>query len=139
MAKQFTRILPATQAYPSDMRRQLWPLCCGAAIISGFNDVNVLTEDELVEKIHETMLPVPDLQVFVGETINPKLTFLTLNSSQMSSQKIMAALNKAGFVKIGEGKPRGSAQGFFIQDQSGSFCTEPVKNGKGTGKEVVAA
>lgn len=139
MAKQFTRILAADKAFPSEMRRQLWPLCCGAAIISGFKDVAVLSEDELVEAIHETLLPVPDLQVFVGETINPKLTFLTLNSSQMSSQKIMNALNKAGFVKIGEGKPRGGAQGFFIQDQSGSFCTEPVKNGKGAGKEVVAA
>lgn len=132
MAKELpTRILPSNKPYPAEMRRQLWPLCCGASIISGFKEVNVLTEDELVEQINETITGyIPDLQVFSGEQMMPKLTFLTLNSTQMASKKIVSALSKAGFVKMGEGNPRGSAQGFFVQDQSLTFHTEPIKAGK---------
>lgn len=119
------------QSYPAEMRRQLWALCCGASIISGFKDVNKLTEDELVTDINECIGLVPDMQVFGGEQINPKFTFLTLNSGQMGSPKIMTAIAKAGFFLIGTGKPRGSLQGFFLRDDSASTWT-PTGNTKTT-------
>ncbi len=133
------RILPENTSYPANMRRQLWPLCCGASILSGFKDVMKLTEDKLVKQIMDTINnEVPDLQVFAGEAMKPKLTFLTLNSGQMASKKIMDAIKAAGFVKIGAGSPRGAQQGFFVQDTSGTFTTEAVKNGVAV-KEAVAA
>jgi hypothetical protein len=104
------------------MRRQLWPLCCGASIISGFKSVNTLTAEQLVEQINHTIENArPDFQVYGHENMTPKLTFLTLNSDQMASKKIMTAIEKCGFVKIGEAKPRGSAQGFFMRDTSKSW------------------
>jgi hypothetical protein len=110
--------------YPEEMRRQLWPLCCGASILSGFKNVATLSHDELVKQITETIDEmIPDHQVYLHETMKPKLTFLTLNSGQMNSPKIMKALEATGFVKIGEGQPRGSAQGFFVRDTSGTFKT----------------
>jgi len=116
-------------SYPSDMRRQLWPLCCGAAIISGFKNVNQLSDDELVADIEACVKTVPDMQVFGGETINPKFTFLTLNSGQTGSPKIMAALDKADFFLIGTGTPRGGKQSFFLRDDTpGSWS--PVMNTK---------
>jgi hypothetical protein len=105
-----------TQSYPSEMRRQLWALCCGASIISGFKEVNQLTDEELVADIKKCLATVPDMQVFGGETINPKFTFLTLNSGQMGSKKIMSAIEKCGFFRIGTGNPRGGEQGFFLRD-----------------------
>lgn len=116
-------------SYPADMRRQLWALCCGASIISGFKDVNKLTEDELVSDIESCVGMVPDMQVFGGEQINPKFTFMTLNSGQMGSAKIMAACDKAGFFLIGTGKPRGSLQGFYLRDDS-SDTWSPTGNTK---------
>lgn len=104
--------------YPEPMRRQMWPLCCGASIISGFKQVNTLTDDELVEQIEATMKSRPDFQIYAGETMNPALTFLTLNSGQMESKKIMAAIAKCGFKKIADAKPRGGTQGFFLKDTS---------------------
>lgn len=105
-------------SYPAEMRRQLWPLCCGASIISGFKEVNALSEDELIADINASVAMVPDMQVFAGEQINPKFTFLTLNSGQMGSAKIMACIEKAGFFMIGVGAPRGGKQGFFLRDDS---------------------
>ncbi len=35
--------------FPSEMRTQLWPLCCGARIISGFKHAANLTLEDLVE------------------------------------------------------------------------------------------
>lgn len=108
--------------YPDEMRTQLWPLCCGARIISGFKNVFELDADQLVKKINETIdEAVPDFQVYAHEEMTPAFTFLTLNSGQMASKKIMAAIEKAGFVKIGEGKPRGAPQGFFLRDTSKSW------------------
>jgi hypothetical protein len=108
--------------YPAEMRRQLWPLCCGASILSGFKDVGTIPEDKLVEQIKHTIDGmVPDLQVYGHESMMPKLTFLTLNSTQMGSDKIMSAVTKAGFVKFAEATPRGHAQGFFVRDVSNSF------------------
>lgn len=108
--------------YPEEMRTQLWPLCCGARIISGFKTVNKLSEDELVQQITGILdNSIPDHQVFEGETFKPKMTWLTLNSDQMSSKKIMDCIKKAGFIKVGEGKPRGSPQGFFLRDTSGTW------------------
>lgn len=104
--------------YPDEMRRQLWPLCCGASIISGFKAVNGLTEEELIKDIEDSVKMVPDMQVFGGEQINPKFTFLTLNSGQMGSKKIMACIEKAGFFLIGVGAPRSSKQGFFLRDDT---------------------
>jgi hypothetical protein len=106
------------KSYPEEMRRQLWALCCGASIISGFKSVQNMTYDELVQDIEKCVGTVPDMQVYGGEQINPKFTFLTLNSGQLNSPKIMTAIAKAGFFKIGEGKPRGSTQGFFLRDDS---------------------
>jgi len=94
-------------------------LCCGARIISGFKAVHTQTEAEIVDQIEDVIKNyVPDHQVFKGEQMMPKFTFLTLNSGQMASEKIMGAIAKAGFVKIGVGKPRGSDQGFFLRDDS---------------------
>lgn len=112
------------QAFPEEMRRQLWPLCCGASILSGFKHAGNRSEEELVEEINFVInKTLPDFQVYNGEQMKPKLTFLTLNSSQMASAKVMKCIEKAGFVKIGEGKPRGSPQGFFVQDTSGTYKT----------------
>jgi len=118
-----------TQSYPAEMRRQLWPLCCGASIISGFKNVNQLTDEELVADIEASVKMVPDMQVFGGEQINPRFTFLTLNSGQMGSPKIMKAIEKAGFFLIGTGAPRGSKQGFFLRDDSDGTWT-PFANTK---------
>ena len=119
--KTFEQTFPGH--YPSEMRRQLWPLCCGASIISGFKDVGLMTEAQLVDAIEDTLDAVPDFQVFAGETIVPKLTFLTLNAGQMGSKKIMQAIEKAGFFKIGEASPRHTLQGFFVRDDSKTWKT----------------
>jgi hypothetical protein len=109
--------------YPSEMRRQLWPLCCGASIISGFKTAHTLDEDELVKQINSTIDDfVPDLQVFSNETICPKLIYLTLNSTQMASPKIMNAIKRVGFVQFAVARPRGSDQGFFVFDKSKTFA-----------------
>lgn len=114
--------------YPAEMRTQLWPLCCGAMILSGFKNVQTLTEEQLVKRINDTISNmIPDLQVFGYETIRPTIVFLTLNRSQMDSPKIMNSITACGFVKIGI---KNNYQGFFVKDMSNSFTTEPVKNGK---------
>jgi hypothetical protein len=114
-----------TKPYPAEMRTQLWPLCCGAKIISGFKTVGNLEPAELVKQINEICDgPTPDHQVYTGEVINPKLTFLTLNSGQMQSKSIMQAIEAAGFTQFAVAAPRGSKQGFFYRDKSNTF--EPV-------------
>lgn len=117
------RILSADKPYPSEMRRQLWPLCCGASILSGFKDIHQYkTNEDLVKAIKSTIDDyIPDLQVFKGEQMRPSLTFLTLNDGQMASPKIMDAIKETGFVKIGEASPRGRPQGFFVRDTSNSL------------------
>ncbi len=110
--------------YPAEMRRQLWPLCCGASILSGFKSVNVLSDEELLADITALINPdgpVPDLQVYKDEMMRPKLTFLTLNSSQLASPKIMKAIELAGFKSIGTAQPRGHVQGFFVHDASDTW------------------
>ncbi len=104
--------------FPSEMRTQLWPLCCGARIISGFKHAANLTLEDLVEEIEATLEAVPDFQVFQGEQMQPKLTMLTLNARQMASPKIMQAVEKCGFKLVFTAKPRGSKQGFFVRDES---------------------
>lgn len=111
------------EPYPAEMRTQLWPLCCGAGIISGFKDAGKYTDEELLKRINEvTDKYTPDHQVYKGEEIRPKLFFLTLNDAQMQSKKIMNAIKEAGFVKFAEAKPRGSVQGFFVRDKSKTFA-----------------
>lgn len=116
--KSFKR---SNEAYPPEMRRQLWPLCCGASILSGFKAVGNLSPEELVASIDETLNSVPDLQVYGSETINPQLTFLTLNGDQMKSKAILTAIDKAGFVQFGASTPRNSGQGFFYRDPTKTF------------------
>lgn len=121
--------------YPAEMRRQLWPLCCGASILSGFKQVNVMSDEELVKQIEKLCSPggpVPDFQVFTGEHMTPKFTFLTLNSGQAQSPKITNAIAKAGFFLVGTGKPRGSLQYFYLRDDSndGKGSWEPTSNTK---------
>ena len=111
--------------YPSEMRTQLWPLCCGARIISGFKHAANLTLEDLVEEIEATLKAVPDFQVFEYETIQPKLTLLTLNDHQMASPKIMQAVEKCGFKLVFTAKPRGSKQGFFVRDDSKTLQLNP--------------
>ena len=125
--KNITQTFPGS--YPADMRRQLWPLCCGASILSGFKSVNQLSEEELIADIEASVKMVPDMQVFAGEQINPKFTFLTLNSGQMASKKIMDCIEKAGFFMIGTGAPRGNKQGFFLRDDTDGTWT-PTGNTK---------
>ena len=119
MTKTFGPTYPGD--YPEEMRTQLWPLCCGARIISGFKAAHNSTDEELVKQIEDTLKAIPDHQVYNHETMRPKLTFLTLNNGQMQSKKIMAAIEKCGFVKFAEAQPRGSKQGFFVRDESKSF------------------
>lgn len=112
--------------FPEEMRRQLWPLCCGASILSGFKNIQNLTDAELVQQIEDVIKAVPDFQVFQTETMTPKMTFLTLNSSQMGSAKIMKAIKAAGFFEVGRGTPRGQPQGFFLRDTSNSWKATPA-------------
>lgn len=108
--------------FPPEMRRQMWPLCCGFSIISGFKNVAKMTPEELVEQIEYTCtVPRPDFQIFGNEQMRPRMTFLTLNSSQMGSKKIMTAIEKCGFKLIGTGKPRASKQGLFLRDTSDTW------------------
>lgn len=108
--------------FPSEMRRQLWPLCCGAAILSGLKHAGNMSDDDLVAEINFVINDtLPDFQVYQGEQMKPKLTWLTLNSGQMASKKIMACVEKAGFVKVAVASPRGSPQGFFVHDTSNTF------------------
>ena len=111
--------------YPSEMRTQLWPLCCGARIISGFKHAANLSIEDLVEEIEATLKAVPDFQVFEHETMQPKLTMLTLNSGQMGSPKIMQAVEKCGFKLVFTAMPRGSKQGFFVRDESKTLQLNP--------------
>lgn len=119
------RVLPFTQNYPENLRRQLWPLCCGASILSGFKDAfNYNDSAEMTAAILDVIEnTIPDLQVYAGEEMRPKLTFLTLNESQMKSPMIMKAITDAGFVKFAEASPRGRPQGFFRRDTSETFKT----------------
>lgn len=107
--------------YPSEMRTQMWPLCCGARIISGFKNVATLNDAQLDQAIKDTLAAIPDHQIFSGETFKPAFTFLTLNSGQTASPKLMAAVERAGFKLIFTGSPRGSKQSFFLLDTSGTY------------------
>lgn len=110
------------KSYPAEMRTQLWPLCCGVKIISGFKAVGNFDPKELVAKITETCDKyTPDHQVYGGETINPALTMLTLNAGQMQSKAIMEAVAAAGFTQFAKGTGRNKEQGFFYRDTSGNF------------------
>jgi hypothetical protein len=117
-------------SFPPDMRRQLWPLCCGASIISGFKHAGRVTEDELLKEIENQLKQVPDFQVFQGEQLNPRLTFLTLNESQTKDTKLMSAVTKAGFKKFADGRPRGSLQSFFFRDDSNTFTVYPLEEAR---------
>ena len=107
--------------YPDEMRTQMWPLCCGARIISGFQNVAKLDDAQLDTAIAKTLDAIPDHQIFGGETFKPAFTFLTLNSSQTDSPKLMAAVERAGFKLIFTGAPRGRTQSFFLRDTSKTF------------------
>lgn len=116
--------------FPEGLRRQLWPLCCGASILSGFKNVVNLTDDELVNQINEAIDDhIPDFQVYKGETMTPKLTFLTLNEGQAQSKKITGAVEKAGFVLFATARPRGGLQHFYVKDTSNTFQSNEVKVG----------
>lgn len=119
MIKTFSR---SSAAYPAEMRVQLWPLCCGAKIISGFKAVQNFEPEELAKQIVDVCENwTPDGQVYAGESLNPNLTFLTLNSGQIASKAIMSAITAAGFVQIGQGTPRNAQQGFFVRDPGKKF------------------
>ena len=108
--------------FPPEMRRQMWPLCCGMSILSGFKDVAMLTEDELVQQIEYICTkPRPDFQIFAAEEMRPAMTWLTLADHQMASKKIMDAIEKCGFTLVGTGQPRGKPQGLFLRDTSKSW------------------
>lgn len=118
--KTFGPSLPGN--FPEEMRRNMWPLCCGFSILSGFKNVANLTEDELVDQIEFCCTtPRPDFQIFASEEMRPKMTFLTLNSTQMGSMKVMKAIERCGFKKVGSGRPRFHEQGLFLRDTSGTW------------------
>ena len=75
----------------------------------------------LDQQIKDTLNAIPDHQIFAGETFKPAFTFLTLNSGQTASPKLMAAVERAGFKLIFTGSPRGSKQSWFLLDTSGTF------------------
>lgn len=108
--------------YPAEMRNQLWPLCCGAQILSGFKAVGNETHEELVAKINDICDNyIADHQVYANEQMRPTVAFLTLNGQQMQSPKIIAAVEEAGFKLFGQGTDRGYQQGFFVRNKSGHF------------------
>lgn len=112
----------SSKSYPEEMRTQNWPLCCGAKIISGFKNVGNETDEELIKQINSVCDDyVPDHQIYGGETINPALTFLTLNQGQMGSKKIVTAVEAAGFKLFAKGTGRNKEQGFFFRDTTKSF------------------
>ena len=81
-----------------------------------------IKKDDLVKQINEYCDQyTPDNQVFIGETINPMLTYLTLNSSQWASKKIVEAVKEAGFVLFATASPRGTKQYFLVRDKSQTF------------------
>jgi hypothetical protein len=109
-----------TKPYPADMRVQLWPLCCGARILSGFKNVAGKSTDEMVKMIEEQLNDyIPDGQVYIGERINPPLTFLTLNAGQASSKTLMDAVYKAGFKELFTAKK--GYQHFYVKAEPGSI------------------
>ena len=64
--------------FPPEMRRQLWPLCCGASILSGFKNVAAISHEDLVKQINDVIdNHRPDFQVYGYEDMRPRLTFLT--------------------------------------------------------------
>ena len=82
--------------FPAEMRRMIWPLCCGFSIISGFKNTLKLSEEALTSKIISIIEgDYPDFQVYEGEEISPSMTFLTLNEEQMNSNKVMRAIAAA--------------------------------------------
>lgn len=112
----------STGTYPSEMRNQLWPLCCGAQIISGLKDVHNLTVKEITAQLTDIADNyIADHQVFAGETMKPVVCFLTLNSGQMESPKIIEAVTAAGFLQFAKGTGRDSNQGFFVRNKGGNF------------------
>lgn len=113
--------------YPAEMRTQLWPLCCGGKIISGFKDVGNYTDDELVTKIKEVLNWTPDMQVFGGEGLRPVLCFLTLNSGQLASPKIIEAVETVGFQRFATSMSMSGQQGWFVFDPSGEFKLTELK------------
>lgn len=111
-----------SQPYPAEMRNQLWPLCCGAQILSGFKSVGTDTHEDLVKKINDLCDNyVADHQVFANEVMKPTVCFLTLNGGQMASAKIIKAVEEAGFKQFAKGTDRGYDQGFFVRNKSGNF------------------
>lgn len=115
-------------AYPAEMRTQLWPLCCGAKIISGFKDAHNLTDEELIQKIEDVRdTMVPDMQVYRGEQLRPVLCFLTLNSHQLASPKIMGAVTKTGFQRFATSQSMSGEQGWFVYDGRGAFQVHELK------------
>lgn len=113
-------------AYPEDMRTNLWPLCCGAAILSGFKNVGNKTDEELRAAIMEQVTnSIPDNQVYAGEQIRPGTLFVTLNGGQMGSPKIVKALTDCGFVQFAQGTDRNAQQGFFVRTANGNFKLLP--------------
>jgi len=116
------------KSYPSDMRVQLWPLCCGATILSGFKDTSTLTPEALVQQIKDTMQAIPDHQVFAGETITPKTIWVVLNGSQCKSPKITGALETVGFREVAECMLNSGIGKFYVYDGTKTFkitYTEP--------------
>lgn len=132
-----------TEAYPEDMRTQLWPLCCGAKTLSGFKQAHKYTDAAAMAKaITEALAVTPDLQVFVGESINPQTCFVTINGQQSASPKITEALKLAGFLQFAKGTTRNHGQTFWVRDTAGAFELTPdlMKPAKKKGiKEVAQA
>lgn len=86
--------------YPAELRAQLYPLCCGFTVISGFKDAGSKTEAGLTEELQTVMKKVPYNQVYTGEKMMPKTFSLVLNTSQMGSPKIVNAVRAAGFMPV---------------------------------------
>jgi hypothetical protein len=78
--------------YPEEMRNQLWPLCCGAAIVSGFKGAPT------GEALDAALAAIPYNQVYSGETRKPQLVFICLNHDQAKSPSISKLLSDRGFV-----------------------------------------
>jgi len=106
--------------YPEEMRLNLWPLCCGASILSGFKHVPGIDDDELHKQLDAVLESVPYNQVYKNEQMRPQVQFVVLNATQMGSPRIVKAVTDRGFRAIATFARTGKIT-LFVRDLNNSF------------------
>lgn len=118
-------------SFPVETRTQLWPLCCGATILSGLEspDVTLLSPDALTELIRSNLEDyIPDFQVVAHMKQGcSAVVWLTLNKTQMSSAKLVNAVKANGFVPVAWNMSMGGGITYFVRDLGGNFKLLPFE------------